>query len=163
MHKRTYKIVDLPGLSGLYVVGVDNSPELVEVLELINMNVTLGDRLLRYKLPEDSLYINVVHLEEVDDDTNIEFAVDNPYGEYMFEGRFQKGDLQIVHAVYRNAVTVTIVEKNPPKMKGMDKTLFTGNFFNAHRNEALKLIEDLLHGQIDPDDIIFAFKNLQEE
>ena len=160
---KTYQIRNIPAFSGLVAVGdVDEDLELVEVFELVNTNVIVGDRNLKFPIPNKTLFIALKNLVEIEDVSTREFANDNPYGTYLYEGSFQKENLQVVHAVYQYAVTVSIIEKSSPKEKGLDKTLFVGNFFDT-KHRALEIIEDMLHGAMDPDDLVFELKQLQGE
>jgi hypothetical protein len=153
---RTYKIVNIPGLSGLHVVGETNG-DVVDVKEIINVGIVIGDRLLRYPIPSSSVFIAKDNLEEIDNISAREFSAENPYGEFKYEGRFEKNDLTIAHAVYEKAITITIYEDNK---QGGQKTLYTGNFFE-NRVDAAQIIDELLHGNMDSDDVIFELKNLE--
>jgi len=156
---KTYKIVNIPGLSGLHVVG-DFKGNYVHIKELINVGIVIGDRLLRYPIPDEAVAISEQFLEEVDNITAREFSAENPYGEYKYEGHFEKDQLTIAHAVYEKAISITIYEDVDEGTHVSQKTLYTGNFFD-NRHEAAEIIDELLHGQMDSDDIIFELKNLE--
>ena len=159
----TYKIVDLPGLKGLFAIGSYDNDGMVEIEALVNANITIGDRQLKYPLPARSVFISEEFLEVVKEDiATREFAFDNPFGKHLYEGRFQKDNLEVIHVVYEDALTVTIIEKADPRGKGMDRPIFTGNFFD-NKMIALEMVEDMLHGNTDPDDLVFELKNLQGE
>lgn len=157
---KTYRIKNIPGLSGLHCVAeIDAHNGLYQVSELINVGVVIGDRLLRYQIPECAVFIGADYLDEVDNITAREFSAENPYGEFKYEGRFEKKDLTIAHAVYDKAISITIYEDNK---QGGQKTLYTGNFFE-NRIEAAQIIDELLHGDMDSDDVIFELKNIEEK
>lgn len=162
----TYKVKDLPGLNDLHVVGelrLDTTVgTVVEVSEFVNTGVVIGDRLLRFPVPPHAVFISVQNLDEVDIDANQEFASDNPYGAFKYEGRFTKGNLTITHSVFEQAVSITIYET---ETLGPDttnyKTLYTASFFQQ-APAALELVEDMLHSNLDPDDLIFELQKLKE-
>jgi len=154
--KRHCKVSDLKGQAVPYT-------DLLEVSEIIRPDSIVGDRPVRFPMIEGMLYLNASEVFEIDDPSiTREYAADNPFGEYLYEGRFQKENLVITHAVYKDAVTVTITEMNPSQMKGLDKTLFTANFFE-NKLMALELVDELLHDRMDPEDLIFELRNLQEK
>lgn len=165
----TYKIKDLPGFGHLLAVGDGDglSAGLVSIKQFINSGVLIGDRELKFNMPDDAVWIDLAHLELVDDsESEKEFADDNPYGEFKYEGRFTKGDLEVVHAVYENAISITIMEKqridtvSEGQIHG-HKTLYTTSFF-VNRQAALGLVENMLHDDLDPDDLIFELEKLKE-
>ena len=159
MINQTYQIVNLPGLSGLHCVARYNEDVcLFEIIELINVGIVIGDRFLRYPLPDRAMWLSGDFLKETDDITAREFSTDNPFGEYKYEGRYQKGDLVITHVMFEDAITVTILEENAEKTK----TLYTGNFFD-NKQIASEIIEEVLHGRIEPEDAIFELKNLEDK
>ena len=125
MEKQTYKIVNLPGLSGLYVVGtkISADDDLVEIQELVNVGIVVGDRQLRYPIPPGAMWIGSDFLDESDDIGSREFSTDNPYGEFKYEGRFERDRLVIVHAVYEKAISITIYEMVNDKKSSFQKTL----------------------------------------
>jgi hypothetical protein len=167
----------LPGIGGLIVEGMITRHcnvkdlrgnavpyiDLLEVSEIIRPDSIVGDRPVRFPISEGTLYLNANEIFEIDDPSiTREYAADNPFGEYLYEGRFQKDNLVITHAVYKDAVTVTITETSTSQMKDLDKTLFTANFFE-NKLMALELVDELLHDRMDPEDLIFELRNLQEK
>jgi hypothetical protein len=167
---KTYRTKNLPGFENLLVIGnlqyLDDGHgtyHLVEVEQFINSGVLVGDRELKVNPSKGSIWINIHYLDEIDDaEGKREFANDNPFGAFKYEGRFVKAPLEITYAMYEKAVSITITEKNPPDMKGLDKTLYSGAFY-VTRNEAMEVIHELLNGVIDPDDLVFELKQLEEE
>ncbi len=166
----TYKVQDLPGFEHLLAVGElqkldDGAGEfhLVEIEQLVNTSVLVGDRELKLTIRPGSLWINVHNLVEVPDaEAKREFATDNPFGEFKYSGRFEKERLVITHAVYENAININIVEKNPLEVKGLDSTIYSDNFFST-RDRAAELVKNTLEGIMDPEDLIFALDELKEE
>ena len=161
----TYKTKNLPGFEHLLVVGnewqLDDSRgtfEVVEVKTLINTSVLVGDRELKINLPDQAMFINIHNLEPVPEtESEHEFASDNPFGQYQYEGRFSRGILEVVHVVYEKAITISILEKVGPN----SRTLYSESFFSM-RERALGMIEEMLHGELDSDDLIFNLKDLKE-
>lgn len=168
----TYRIKEgLPGLSGLHVVGdvyqigtaPDDEVDLVHIDEIIDTRIIIGDRMLRYPMPSAALYIDPRYLEKVDMDPDQAFTAETPFGEHLFDGQMIFGNLVVSYSSFENATTVTVVEKNPPDAKGLDKTLYSHSFFGDDTDEADKVLLEIFHGEIDPDDIILCFKNLHED
>lgn len=171
---KTYRTKDLPGFENLLVIGnVQNLDDghgvysLVEVEQFVNTGVLVGDRELKVNPEKGSIWINIHHLDEVDPmDAQREFANDNPFGKFMYEGRYEKDELVIAYGKYEKAVSITIYEM-PQATKEhsssqAQKTLYSGAFF-ATRDQAMEIIYDLLNGHTDPDDLIFELKQLKED
>lgn len=161
MALQTYRILGIPGFDNLHATGeeIGLSHELM-VSELINLDVVVGDRHLRYPIPHGAISINMEYLMKVDDITCREFASDNPFGKFKSERRCVFGNLVIVSAEYKNAVTVTIFENN--KTDNARVTLFTCNFFKTAFT-ATRLIDLTANGKLDAEDLIFELKNIQAE
>lgn len=160
----TYKVKNVPGFEHLLAVGNEwqlddghGTFEVVEVKTLINTSVVIGDRELKINLPDQAMFINIHNLELVPEtEAQHEFTSDNPFGEFKYDGRFQRGDLIVTHAVYERAITITIVEKT----REYTHTVYSDNFF-SERAIALNCVERMLHGQLDPDDLIFELKDIK--
>jgi hypothetical protein len=164
------RIHDLPGLEGLVVKGTQVAIDLayehvgtgpllfVEVKELINPNVVVGDRQVKFPMPNQSLLISYEYLVDITDPFK-EYAVKNPFGSLLFNGRYEKDKLEIVYTRYTNGVSITILESRKMKDK---KTLYSQNFFSKAA-EAIGKIEDVLSGDTDPEDLIMILKDLKEE
>ena len=163
MENKTFQIVNLPGLSGLHCVAhYAKDVDLYSVEELINVGIVIGDRLLRYPIPTGAMWLAREFLEEVEPISSREFSADNPFGEFKYEGRFEKDKLAIVHAVYDNAISITIYEMINDKQKEFQRTLYTGNFFEQ-KQVAIEIIDELLHGRMEPEDVIFELKSLEDK
>jgi hypothetical protein len=159
--EKFYLVKDsLPGLSGLHVRGYmtattgRNYPR-VEVVEIIT-NAVVGDRDVKFQIPRYSLWINPEHLTEVDDITH-EYTTKNDYGEFRYEGRLVQGTLQIVYAKYDNAITVTVIETSVEP----SKTLYSKTFYDDH-DRVLDVLVGVICGVNDPDDVILALKELED-
>ena len=142
-----------------------NNPayRLLEVEQLINTSVIVGNRELKFTVPTQSIWLSPRDLELVSDsEAQHEFAADNPFGAYKYETRFTKDLLEIVCAVYEKATNITIIEKNDPKKKGLDKTLYSDSFFDKHAGRAFARISELVHGDLEPEDLIFELKEIKE-
>lgn len=162
MPTRFYRIKGLPGFDGLIVETDDvDVVGLLEVKVLHNANVVVGDRTVKFPMPPGSLWIDHNFLVP-DLDPSREYSTENPFGEYLYEGSFTKGDLYVAYTEFDNALTVTIIEKNPPGHKGIDKTLYSESFF-SNKLIAMEFIRELLDGRSDPDDLIFELRNLKEQ
>jgi hypothetical protein len=161
-----YKINGIPGLDGLLVRGrtteatTEPSDEgvfdLVAVDELLNVNVIVGDRQLRYPLPPDGLFVSKRYLTEVADPGLREYSTANPFGKYQSEGFFNSTSLEISWAVFSLAATITVISLDTRR------TLFSQSFFK-NSSQAMGLVDRVMHGKLDPDDLISALQDLKIE
>ena len=124
---------------------------------IYNTNIIFGDRVLKSPVANSGLFIDEKHLEECED-PNMEFSTENPFGEYLYEGTYVKGDLNIVYTEFDNAIAITIFEKRGEQQK----TLYSQNFFE-NTGIAMELIQAMLGGTLDPEDLIFELQRLKTE
>jgi len=149
------------GLDGLVIEGEDgynfsnSSDDVVEVKCIYNTNIIFGDRVLKSPVAPDSLYIMKSNLEKTGD-PNMEFSTENPFGKYLYEGTYVKGNLNIAYTEFDNAISVTIFEKHGE----MQKTLYSQNFFENTR-KVMDLIQSMLGGLLDPEDLVFELQGLK--
>jgi hypothetical protein len=122
---------------------------------IINTAVIIGDRVLRIPLPSGSISFSEAYLEPTGD-PHREFTTDNPFEAFLYEGNFAKDDLRIAYGMFKNAMQVTIFEVRD----NVQKTLFSQNYFE-NRKMAMELIQAVLEGQMDPDDLIFNLQDLK--
>ena len=167
-----HRIVGIPGLEGTIIeadhrhhngMASNNECDLqyVCVLAFISPNTVVGDRALRFPVPPNALFIDDKFVVPAED-PNKEYTAKSPFGKHLYEGRFTKEGLEIVTVEYDNAVTVTIIEKNPPQKKGLDRTVYTQNFFED-REQAKEMVAQVLTGTWDIDDLVFELKALKDE
>ena len=159
----TYKIKGIPGFDGLLAVGDLLDSRWLNVEQIVNTNLLIGDRELKFTLPEHSILLSKDYLEEVEEEqSRREFASDNPYGQYLYENKFTRERLRITTVVFDEAVSVTLTEVSPPDEKGLDRTIWSGSFFKQ-KTEALRLVQSAITLNIDPDDLIFGLTELKEK
>jgi len=168
----TYKIKDIPGFENLLVVGqfrqfggTGEAWRILEVEQFINTNVIVGDRELKIAIPPQSMWLAPVNLELVSDTEGKRvYANDNPFGTFKYEGRYEKDKLVIAYGMYEKAVSITIYEMQPatPNLAAghSQKTLYSSSFF-SNRTFAMEMVEEMLHGNLDPDDLIFELEKLK--
>jgi len=175
MSNHYFRIKDLPGFEDL----IARSNESIEHDDLIYITAFFNesdktDVIVPYGavcISTDYLvpvsYFDFASLEQVDVPT-ITTESRSPFGKLMYEGRFTKEDLEIITVQYNNAVTVTIIEKqriiqkNHGSVSSTNNTIYTQNFF-VSRATALEMVEAVMHGVIDADDLIFSLKDLKEK
>lgn len=146
------------GFDGLVVEGLtfaqgDNTV-LIEVRKIINRNAIFGDRNVSYPVPPNFLYIDGSFTDLYEEEPR-EFGSTNPYGEFKFEGRYTKDNLEVVFAQYSQALTVTVYEKQETKRTLYSQT-FVGNF------AAVKEAIEVHTSDGDVDDLIFRLTELKE-
>ncbi|OGR24988.1 MAG: hypothetical protein A2139_14870 [Desulfobacca sp. RBG_16_60_12] len=157
-----YRIKGIPGLEGL-VIESDYSPSMaktagyVPVLTLINPNAVLGDHTVRFPIPRTALLIQSSYAEEIEDPGIHEFNASSPFGKLQFEGRLKRDKLVVDYVQYDNAITITIREDEGAQ----GRTVYTQNFFGENAPAALNLVEGVLAGLADVDDLVFALKELK--
>ncbi len=162
-----FKIKGLPGLDGLIVqntsdqtieVSIGKDPAITFVpVDTIITNAIVGDRDLKFPLPPRSLLIDTRFLVGILDPTK-EYSAKNPFGKYLYEGTFVQDTLHIAYTVFDNALSATIYEM----LGGKQKTLYSQNFF-TNRKMAMELIEAVLKGDMDPDDLVFELDRCKHE
>ena len=148
-----YKVRNLsPAFDGVILEGVLDAGW-VDPIAIISPHIVIGDRLFKMPIPHGSLAFKEEYLQETNDPAK-EFTTESPFAKFLYEGNYVKGELHIAYAVFENALQVTIFEK-----KGdTQKTLYSQNFFD-NRLLAKEFIQEVLEGNMDPDDLVF---NLQE-
>jgi hypothetical protein len=157
-----YRVKDLPGLQGLVIESttVIDGPcykQMAAVETIINPNAIIGDRVVRYPIPVGALAIDRSYLTEVSDPLK-EFTTQNPFGEFLFEGHYKRGLLEVAYSVYDNSFSVTIFEKNE---KGVQKTIYSQNYF-SNAKAARELVEAVFaKGEFE--DLVFMLRELKEE
>ncbi len=160
-----YMVKGIPGLEGLVVdgeyrerVGAGTSDH-IAVDEIINPNVVVGDRTVKFPMPKGAIYINDQFLVPVGDYRERQFSTKSPFGKFLFEGHLKRGELVVDYVQYDNAVSVTIRED-----KGkVGRTVYTQNFFADGGSAAMKAIAAVLSDEKDVDDLVFRLKELKQE
>jgi hypothetical protein len=154
-----YWITNLPGLDGLVVESSHtNENGFVQVDTLINPNAILGDRQVKFPIPSGALWIHPDHLKQVID-PNKSFSTESPFGEFQFEGRLKRDRLVVDYVSYDNAITITIREDDGKT----GKTVYTQNFFYENAPVALGLVEEVLKGKQEIDELVFSLKELKSQ
>ncbi len=165
-----YRIKGLPGLDGLIVqnlddqtievtIGKDPAITFVPVSTIIT-NAVVGDRDLKFPLPPRSLLIDAKFLVDIIDPTK-EYSAKSPFGKHLYDGTYARGDLHIAYTVFDNALSVTVYEKKGPGKEGIQKTLYSQNFFVDHETP-MRLIEDVMAGEMDPEDLVFELDHCRK-
>lgn len=166
---------DLPGLAGLVVRGLEEEfadslsegrPAMmfVRVSEIINNDVVVGDRNVRYSLPVWGVLIKRDFLEEVADFVDAEFTVQSPFTEFHFEGHLTKNNLKVDYVKYGNGVSITVSERDAAELpKEVWNTLYSQNFFDDFAVEALAEVENSLRDDHDIEDLILQLKAIHVE
>jgi hypothetical protein len=155
-----FRITGLPGLEGLVAEVAGECPKegVAEVCALINTNVVVGDRNVKFPFPDRALYIDSQYLKLVPDPFR-EYDAKNPFGSVLFEGHYKKNDLEVAYVVFDNALSATIFEKHKD---GSQKTIFSQNFFDS-AIDARAAIEDVLREDDEVEDLVFRLKELKEQ
>lgn len=161
-----YKIKNIPGLNGLHVRGqlhkasdiANRVIDVVEVFDFINANIQLGDRELKYPVPEHTVYINTFYLKETPDFFLKEFSTENPFGKLAYEGHWSKGTIHVDYAVYENGMSVNVKDTSVKPIK----TVFTQNFFNEDAVAAENCIQQTLRDEADIDDLVFSLHEISD-
>lgn len=156
MSKKYYRPVDLPGFEGLIFAGEEfkqrGHSDRLEVSEVININVVVGDRNLRFPIPQKALYIDRPYFQEYDGsfDTK-EFSSDNTFGSWEAECNLVLDqDRKVTWVRYQNALTVT-VQQGP-------KTIYAQNFFKQTiRWDVIEMLT-----RLKPSDFEYLLFELQE-
>lgn len=166
-----FKVVNIEGFNGLVFEAEQSTADsIMKLVNIHNPHQIIGDRIFKIPVPADTIFISVLTKNEngdvvtnphfvATDDPQKEFTTKNPFGEHLFEGGYRKGTLEVVYSRYTNGISVAILEI-------MDKqnmrTIYTQNFFDK-AEEALSKIEDVLRGNVDPEDLVFVLKSLETE
>jgi hypothetical protein len=151
------------GLDGLVVEGKsgldwpNSGEQFIDVTCIYNTNIVFGDRVLKSPVTPGSLVLNQAFVEETTD-PNMEFSTENPFGKYLYEGTYVKGDLNIAYTEFDNAIAITIFEKHGDQQK----TLYSQNFFE-NTLTVMELIQSMLGGTLDPEDLVFELQRLKTE
>jgi len=159
-----FRVKDLPGFEDL-IVKTDEVKEDWNNILAIDAFFDTSDN-TTVDLPTGSVFIANTNLEPISfydfaklvEDDKVEVDTNTLFGAYLYEGNFIKGSLNITYTMYEKAVSITIFEfANKGKTQ---HTLFTQNFFDESRS-AMHLIEDVMVGNMDSDDLIFSLKDLK--
>lgn len=163
------------GLDGLVVEGhpylidylYDNDPEagsspdedipVVQVTRFFDVDAIVGDRVVSVPV-KGRLYIDADFLEKAEDPRSRQFDSKNPWGKFLFEGKYQTpdGHLHVDLAQYDHAMQVTVSEVDG---LGGFTTLFTDYFFRFF-DEVRGTIEFNL-GEGRAEDLIFSLRTLK--
>lgn len=153
-----YKTKNGLALFAGFIVETDSTTDgWANVSTIIDPNMAVGDRLLRFPIPGGALRVSLEYLEETAD-PNVEFSTRSPFGKYQYEGTYAKDGLRIAYTVFEDALSVSIIEGDEKKQR----TLYSQNFF-AGRQKAADRIQELLSGKVDPEDLIFALDSITEQ
>ena len=152
-----FKIKGIPGLEGLVVEAEYRSVgDVLCILEIINPNAVVGDRTVRFPIPEGKLFVDDAFVQEIEDPGVKEFSTKSPFGTLLFEGQLRKDSLIVDYVQYDNAVTVTIREDHGEK----GRTVYTQNFFNKKASAAMTIVQNAVIGTVDVDELVFDLKEL---
>lgn len=156
-----YRIAGIPGLEGLIAESSAKStdPSIpLHIDTLVNPNAVLGDRTVKFPIPENALFITARYLESCPD-PNREFSTESPFGKLQFEGHLKRDELCVDYVRYENAITITIREDYGEN----GRTVYTQNFFGDSVPQALAMVEAVMAGKQEVDELVFQLKDLKEE
>ena len=153
-----YKIKELPGLKGMIARGEETAPNHVCVEELINLDVIIGDRQLRFPMPEDALYINTEYLEAIDNIDLREFSTKSPFGKLNYEGHWSKGTIHVDYAHYENALTVNVKDTSVDPVR----TVFSDNFYGDYRVDAEECVQRVLKDEDEIEELVFSLSDVAD-
>lgn len=144
------------GLDGLVVEGsaVNNNEYVIE--NIYSPDFAFGDRGVKIPVSFGGLFISADFLTETDN-PHREYTTESPFGQYLYEGTFIKGDLNIAFTKFDNALSVTIYESKG----GSQKTIYSQNFF-AGADQAKSHVDSVLEGKSDPEDLVFHLESCKE-
>jgi hypothetical protein len=152
-----FRVKNLAGFEGLVMKTEDVKEEYDNVLCVLSFFDTSDNSVV--DLPDGSVYIAARFLEPV---SYFDFAqlvqVQVKNDKYLYEGTFVKKKLTVAYTVYENSISVTIFELHD---KNVQNTIYTQNFFDE-KMTALKYIENVMNEKTDPEDLVFALRDLKE-
>jgi len=166
-----FRVKDLAGFEGLIMKSEDVKEEYDNVLCVSSFFDTSDNSIV--DLPDGSVYIAARFLEPVSYYDFAQFIqtcevkefkepaiekIKNLTGKYLYEGTFVKGKLNVAYTMYEKSISVTIFEEHD---KGKQNTIYTQNFFDE-KSSAVELIEDVMVGNLDPEDLVFTLRDLKE-
>jgi coenzyme F420-reducing hydrogenase delta subunit len=165
-----YKIKSLSkGLDGLIVKGDEihlndgyGTYNLVNVSEIIDSNTVIGDRNVKIPMTGGGLWINIHNLEKIDDPGLREFASDNPYGKFLFDGHYVKGDIEVAYCRYERVITVSILELGDDPKRSR-KTIYSENFDAKFFNVLNDIIAQEFSNDEEGTDLMFKLSSFKKE
>lgn len=163
-----FRIIDIPGMKDLIIKGRivelyetptsqhygDGVIESVEVEEILNPDVIIGDRQLKFPVVKGFLHVNLHAVREIDDPGVREFTTQSPFGKYQYDGSYKKFDIVVTYVRYENGISVTISEDRG----GAGRTLYSQNFYNERADEAEETVQQALRNDIDIEDLVMELK-----
>lgn len=159
-----YRIKGIPGFEGLIVssngsrIAINNDEvDVLDVSEIINPNIAIGDGVLKWPQQRGSIFINADLLEKIDYSPR-EFTTGNPFGALEYEGHWSRGTVHVDYASYENGMSVNVKDTSVQPAK----TVFTENFYGDYQVDAEEAIEQALRHETDIDDLVFELTHLAE-
>jgi hypothetical protein len=128
----------------------------VEVEEIINVNVIVGDRQLKFPVKNGMLMLNIHSVQEIDDPQLREFTTENPFGEYLYDGSYKKNSIVVTYVRYENGISVDVKED----FGDTGRTVYSQNYYGEAAEQAEGIVEQTLSNDLDVDDLVFNLKAL---
>jgi hypothetical protein len=156
-----FRIKDLAGFEGLIMKSEDSKEEYDNVLCASSFFDQSDESVV--DLPDGSVYVAARFLEPISyydfaQLTQVKEQVQRLIGKYLYEGTFTKKKLNVAYTVYENSISVTIFELHDG---GKQNTIYTQNFF-SEKMTAIKYIEYVMTEKSDPEDLVFALRDLKD-
>lgn len=166
MEKKFYRLTEPSGLAGLVFEGsesADTVEELVEVVRIIDLTMSVGDRNASYVIPEGIMFLARSVMEEVDDPFLREFDASNDHGDFVEEGSLRLGDLLVAYSQHQNVLAVSLLEA---LADGSTRTVYAQNFykdFPAVKSKLAALVDSSGGESSDVDDLVFKLRELKSK
>jgi hypothetical protein len=160
-----YKITEIPGMNGFIAVGdlIKNNGheeyELINVETLINTDIMVGDRQLRYPIPKGAFWLNRNYVKEIDDPGIREYSAENDFGDLEYEGTYEKGRIRVSYASYKNVLTIDVKDTSVNPIR----TVYSQNYYDDHRVDAEKSVVGSLRIDDGLEDLVFLLKDIAEK
>jgi hypothetical protein len=135
--------------------GDDDTKRLISIKEITRPGTIVGDRELRFPLPDDGMFIESGYLEPILDPGLREFDSTNPFGECMGESNSVRGGIGMMVTEYQNALHVSVRDLD------VKRTIWDGYFFHEIESvlEAIRRVE--YDGPADRSDVAFELDRIK--
>lgn len=157
------KYYTLRGLSQAFDgldVKVSSSDEtgFVEIERVRNRGIMIGDRPWSMPITPGMLFVDPQVLVECSIDGEMEFDCTNPFGDHMYDAKYDLSEnIAVKLSEYVDAVSVTVYDMgvDPPRM------MLSKNFFGLEKkNSAVMLIEQVCMRDVPVDELVFRLEEI---
>lgn len=154
-----YRVKNLPGLKGLVIRGKTvllGGYDYVNVEEIINTAIVIGDRELRFPFPTGTMLLSVDELEVFENFEKKEFTYDNPFGDLGYEGHWSRGTIHVDYAVYEKGMSINVKDTSVKPVR----TVFSQNFYGDYCVDAEESVQHVLKNESDIEELVFSLQDI---